>query len=101
MHLDRLIVILEAVAIAGRAVSASEIQQATGLPRPTCYRLLQALAEQRLLDEPSTGQYRVGERVVRLALLGQTDIDVCQAAAPTLRLAADEFGESVFLVTLS
>ncbi|WP_297773557.1 IclR family transcriptional regulator [uncultured Roseovarius sp.] len=89
--------LLETVAIAGRAVTTPEIQQATGLPRPTCYRLLQSLAEHRLLDEPEPGRFLIGERLVRLALLGQTDVDASQAAAPTLREAADAFGEAVFL----
>jgi len=97
MHLDRLTHLLETVAIAGRAVTATEIQQTTGLPRPTCYRLLQSLAEHRLLDEPEPGRYLIGTRLVRLALLGQTDVDASQAAAPTLRDAADQFGEAVFL----
>jgi len=97
MHLERLLAVLEAVAVSGRAVSAPEVQQLTGLPRPTCYRLLQSLADQRLLDEPEPGRYLVGERLVRLALLGQTDVDASQSAAPTLREAADQFGEAVFL----
>jgi len=98
MHLDRLITVLEAVAIAGRAVSPTDVQRATGLPRPTCYRLLQTLAEHRLLDEPEGAlRYLIGERLQRIALLGQTDVDVCQAATPTLRDAAIEFGEAVFL----
>lgn len=97
MHLDRLTSLLETVAIAGRAVSTAEIQQATGLPRPTCYRLLQSLAEHRLLDEPEPGRFLIGERLVRLALLGQTDVDASAATAPTLRKAADTFGEAVFL----
>ena len=97
MHLDRLMTVLEAVAISGRAVTAPEVQQATGLPRPTCYRLLQTMAENRLLDEVAPGRYLVGARMVRLALLGQSDVDVCQAAAPSLKEAADRFGEAVFL----
>jgi len=97
MYLERLLAVLEAVAVSGRAVTAPEIQHLTGLPRPTCYRLLQSLAEQRLLDEPEPGRYLVGERLVRLALLGQTDVDASRAAAPTLREAADQLGEAVFL----
>lgn len=98
MHIERLIHILETVAVAGRPVSASELQLATGLPRPTCYRLLQTLAEHRVLDEPGTAsRYVIGERLVRIALLGQSDIDVCKATAPTLRAAAIELGEAVFL----
>lgn len=98
MHLDRLISVLETVAIAGRAVSPGDVQRATGLPRPTCYRLLQTLAEHRLLDEPEGGsRYLIGDRLKRIAFLGQSDVDVCLAAAPTLRETAIEFGEAVFL----
>ncbi len=97
MHLDRLITTLETVASAGRPVSATQVQQASGLPRPTCYRLLASLAEHRLLDEPEPGRYRVGQRIMRLALLGQTDEQASRAAAPILSEAADHFGEAVFL----
>ena len=34
---------------------------------------------------------------MRLALLGQTDVDICRSAAPTLQRAADNLGEAVFL----
>lgn len=98
MHLDRLITIIEAVATAGRPVTAMELQEVTGLPRPTCYRLLQTLAEHRLLDvEEDSSRYLIGERLVRIALLGQTDVDVRQVAMPTMRDAAIELGEAVFL----
>lgn len=98
MHLSRLISVLETVAVAGRAVSAPELQQATGLPRPTCYRLLQTLTEHRLLNDPDgNGRYLVGERLVRIALLGQADVDVRRAAASAMKEAAIEFGEAVFL----
>jgi DNA-binding IclR family transcriptional regulator len=98
MHLDRLISVLETVAIAGRPVSASELQKATGLPRPTCYRLLQTLAEHRLLDDPDgNSRYLVGDRLIRIALTGKSDVDVRHAAAPAMKEAATGFGESVFL----
>jgi len=47
MHFDRLINLLEIVAVAGRPVAVAEIHKATGLPRPTCYRLIQTLCGQR------------------------------------------------------
>jgi DNA-binding IclR family transcriptional regulator len=98
MHLDRLITVLEAVAVAGRPISAPELQQATGLPRPTCYRLLQTLAENRLLDNADDkSRYLIGERLMRIALLGKTDVDVRHAAAPSLKEAAVGLGEAVFL----
>ena len=98
MHLERLISVLETVALAGRPVSASEVREATGLPRPTCYRLLQSLVDHRLLDDPKgTSRYLVGERLERIALLGKSDADVRHAAAPTMKGAAIDFGEAVFL----
>ena len=67
MHLDRLIAVLETVASAGRAVSPVDVQRATDIPRPTCYRLLQTLAEHRLLDEPEGGsRYLIGDRLKQL-----------------------------------
>jgi len=98
MHLDRLIQVLEAVAIAGKPVSTAEVQRVTGIPRPTCYRLLQDLANHRLLDQPGdASRYLVGDRLKRIVLLGQSDADICLATAPTLQEAAIEFGEAVFL----
>ncbi|MCG6889217.1 MAG: helix-turn-helix domain-containing protein [Gammaproteobacteria bacterium] len=98
MHLDRLIQVLEAVAIAGKPVSPAEVQRVTRIPRPTCYRLLQTLASYRLLDQlGDVARYQVGDRLKRIALLGQSDADVCLATASTLQEAAIEFGEAVFL----
>lgn len=98
MHLDRLISILEIVAVAGRPVSAIEIQKATGLPKPTCYRLVQTLLDQGLVTAPSgDGRIVIGERLIRIALLGKSDVDVRRAAAPLLKAAAVQFNETVFL----
>lgn len=96
MHLDRLVTVLETVAVAGRPITVAELQSATDLPRPTCYRLMQTLSEHRLLAE-SDGRYQIGERLTRIALLGQMDADVRRAAAPTMQEAAIGFGETVFL----
>ncbi|MEM7061090.1 MAG: IclR family transcriptional regulator [Pseudomonadota bacterium] len=97
MHLDRLMSVLEAVALAGRPVSPADLVAATGLPRPTCYRLIQSLTDQRLLDEPEPGRYITGARLLRLALHGQPDQDISARAAPILQEAAETFGDAVFL----
>jgi len=98
MHLDRLITILESVAAAGRPLSAAELHRVTGLPRPTCYRLIQTLAQHRLLDSDNNGsRYQIGERLLRIALLGRSDVDVRMAATPVLKDAAIDLGEAVFL----
>jgi IclR family transcriptional regulator, acetate operon repressor len=98
MHLDRLITLLELVAVAGKPISQAELQKATGLPKPTCYRLVQTLQDHRLVDTPdNTGNVIIGERLIRIALLGKADIDVRKAAAPLLKTSAIEYNETVFL----
>lgn len=98
MHLDRLIAILEMIAVAGRPLSVAEVQKATGLPKPTCYRLMQTLQEQRLVDDPDgSSRFVIGERLIRIALLGKSDVDVRRCSAPLLKSAAIELRETVFL----
>lgn len=98
MHLDRLITILEIVAVAGRPVSAVELHKATGFPKPTCYRLVQTLMDHGLVVAPSgDGRVVIGDRLIRLGLLGKSDVDVRKAAAPLLKAAAVRFNETVFL----
>jgi len=98
MRLDRLIAVLEAVAVAGRAISAAEIHRVTGLPKPTCYRMLQTLSEHGLLDQgDQEGRYVVGKRFMRIALMGQSDADIRLATAPILKDAAIDMGEAFFL----
>jgi DNA-binding IclR family transcriptional regulator len=101
VHFERLITLLERIAVAGRPVSVGEVQRATDLPRPTVYRLLQTLVEHRLIESPNDdGRYVIADRLIRMALLGNSDADVRQATAPLLRKAAAELGDAVFLSRL-
>ncbi|OED42144.1 IclR family transcriptional regulator [Chromatiales bacterium (ex Bugula neritina AB1)] len=98
MHLERLTSVLEAIAIAGRPLAAGDLHEMTRLPLPTCYRLLQLLREQRLIEDPgANNRYVIGERLVRIAFLAKTDADVCAVTAPILKKATGQFGEAVFL----
>ena len=68
MHLERLISLLEVIAVAGRPLTAAEIQRATGLPKPSCYRLIQSLVDQKLVDQPAEdGKVIIGERLIRIS----------------------------------
>lgn len=98
MHLDRIITLLETIATAGRPLSVMEVQQATELPRPTCYRLLQTMTDHGLLDDQDgDSKYVLGDRLIRIALLGTSDVDVRQAATPLMKEAANRLGQTVFL----
>ncbi len=98
MHLERLIGLLEIVAVMGRPVSVAEAPRSTDLPKPSCYRLIQTLIDQKLLDQPGgNAKVVIGERLIRIALLGKSDVDVRRSAAPLLKTAAMAINETVFL----
>lgn len=102
MSLERLIVMLEAIAEAGRPMSAAEIQRATGLPRPTCYRLIQSLASQRLIDAgEEDGRWVLGDRFYRIAMIGRSNADIRLATSPLIKDAAINDGETFFLSHLA
>lgn len=93
--------ILEMTATAGRPISVSQLRKATGLPRPTCYRMVQTLTDHRLLDaQGKDGGYVIGERLIRLALLGKSDIDVRRATAGHIKEAAIHLADATFLARL-
>jgi DNA-binding IclR family transcriptional regulator len=98
VHLARLINLLEIISVAGRPLTAAEICSVTDLPKPTCYRLLQTLLSESLIEEPSNdGRYIVGERLIRIALLGKSDVDVRRVSSVLLKAAATKFNETTFL----
>lgn len=98
MHLERLISLLEIIAVVGRPVSVTEVQTASGLPKPTCYRLVQTLQDQGLIEDANgDGRFTIGDRLIRIALLGKSDVDVRRVSAPLLRSAATKINETMFL----
>ena len=97
MHLERLIRILETVALSGGAISVGDISAATGYPKPTCYRLVQDLKSAGLLDMPEKGLFRIGDRLHRISQFDRNDIDVRAIAEPFLRTLSDAFGVASFL----
>ncbi len=99
--LDRYCDILEAVAAAPTPVTAGDLARLTGLPRPTSYRLVAALLEHGLLEsDDAGGRYRLGRRLMRLAVTGRSDADIAGAVSPHLRKLVAKAGEAAFLSRL-
>ena len=98
MQLDRIMMVLEYVAAANRPVSATELHRLTEIPKPTCYRALQKLAENGFIEDvEAAGRYSIGRRLRAAVLHGQSNFDVCEATRPFLKEAAGEYDEAVFL----
>jgi len=93
--------ILEAVVRAGHPVSLDEVTDASGLPKPTVFRILAMLLEGGLLRrEPLSKRYTVGTRLSAFAL------DVLQQSSlrgewhRILQQLVDEIGETCNLTTV-
>lgn len=97
MHLDRLVRILEVVAMSGGAATVNDISAATGYPRPSVYRLVQDLLAAELLQTPDKGVFRIGPRLHRISRLDKTDAEISVIVEPYLAKLANEFGVACFL----
>jgi DNA-binding IclR family transcriptional regulator len=98
---ERAVDILEALAAARRAMSVVELGTATGLSRPTLYRLLGTLAARGLVRAEREGaRYGLGPGLMRLAHAWGTGSDITSAARPVLEALRDESGETAALFLL-
>jgi len=93
--------VLEVLVRTGRAVTLSELMQATELPKPTLHRTLALFEEAGFLSrEPGGRAYIIGERLARFGL----DVLRNDAAATerriVLRRVVSEIGESCNLAVL-
>ncbi len=79
-------------------LSLAQIAAAVGLPRSTVQRIVQALAEERLLIAAGTSGVRLGPELLALAGAAQDSaVDRCR---PVLQRLADTTGETVDLSIL-
>ena len=99
MHLERLILILEAVGQRG-ASRVRELCEATGLPKPTTYRLVHELVGTGLLEPNGGGTFILGARLTRICRDDNSDAQLLTLVAPELRRAANKFGAAFFLSRL-
>ncbi|MFT4470204.1 IclR family transcriptional regulator [Arthrobacter sulfonylureivorans] len=88
--------------IVGRApetgAALGDIVQASGLTRPTVYRLLNSLAAEGLLDHHAeTGSWHLGPELYVLGSVAASRFAIEDLARPSLQRLADETGESAFL----
>ena len=93
---QRAIAILDELAAARTELGTNEIARRTGINVSTISRILATLAGGGLVDHvPSTGRYRIGAGIVRLA--GAVELDIRSLARPHLEELATHLGETVTL----
>lgn len=93
--------VLEVLVRAGRAVTLSELMQATELPKPTLHRTLALFEEAGFLArEPGGRAYIIGERLSRFALDVLRNDGAATERRTVLRRVVSEIGESCNLAVL-
>src|ERR1700752_3335711 len=93
--------VLEVLVRAGRAVTLSELMQATDLPKPTLHRALALFEEAGFLArEPGGRAYVIGERLSRFGLDVLRNDGAATERRTVLRRVVSETGESCNLAVL-
>lgn len=98
---DKAFGLLEFLAAATKPSSLQEVTEAVSLPKPTAYRLLQAMQKMGYVSRPAGSRdYLVGPRAARLAASDPFAL-LKTAALPLLRRINQEFNETANLGVLS
>lgn len=93
--------VLEQVSGFGRPVRFSEVLSQSDLPKPTLYRFMQTLTNQRMLEyDPDRQTYAPGTRLVRLAHSAWSQSSLAQVAGDHLHALSEATGETVHLAKL-
>src|ERR1035438_4206547 len=93
--------VLEVLVRAGRAVTLSELMQATELPKPTLHRTLALFEEAGFLcREPGGRAYMIGDRLSRFGLEVLRNDGAATMRRVVLRRVVSEIGESCNLAVL-
>jgi IclR family acetate operon transcriptional repressor len=92
---DRAVTVLEILARRGEA-GVTEIAVELGVHKSTAFRLVGALEQRGLVDQPrGRGKYRLGLGVVRLAGAATAQFDLARESRAVCERLADELGETV------
>lgn len=95
---ERALDVLLAFADQGGDLGITELSRHLGLPKPTVYRFVEALARRDLLARDSQRRrYRLGLSALRLGSAYLRDLDVRRVALPVMQELARATGETVDL----
>src|SRR5882757_7077860 len=99
--IDRVLALLEILAANGPAMTLAELARRVDLPKSTALRLLAVLQRHRFVErESSTGDYRLGLKLLELGSQAAAQFDFGDRAQPCLDRLMSSTGESVYLSVL-
>ena len=92
--------LLEVLARRGEAMGVSELAGSVGMPKSGVHRLLQALVDERYVEQSSSGRYRVSIKLWEVASAALPGFDLRRHAEGVMHALVEETGESVHLSVL-
>jgi DNA-binding IclR family transcriptional regulator len=95
--LDRMTVLLDALACERDPVNLKKLSAVTGLHPSTAHRILNDMVLARFVDRPEPGQYRLGMRLLELGNLVKGRISVRDASLEMMRELHKATGQTVNL----
>jgi DNA-binding IclR family transcriptional regulator len=98
---DRALDILSMFTEQRLAISAAEVAEQLDVARSTAYRYVQSLVGSGFLEEAEGGRFRLGRRILELALLARRGVGLSEIARPIMHRLAAEVGETVLLTRLA
>lgn len=97
--IERVVAMLRVVASRGRSgMRLNDVVAASGLPTSTCFRMLQRLEVEGLVERhPVTRKYFLGPLLHELGLLARPRVELAERCEATLAELADETHDTVYL----
>lgn len=82
-------------------IGAREVADQLGVARSTAYRYVQSLVQSGFLEEAETGKFRLGRRILELAIIARRGLGLSEVARPVMRRLCTDLGETVLLTRLA
>jgi DNA-binding IclR family transcriptional regulator len=95
--IDRMSMLLEAVARYPEPVSLKILAAETGLHSSTAFRILDSMISNGFVERDASGKYQLGRKLLRLGSRVRAQSDVRQIAQPIMSRLRDQLGESINL----
>jgi len=92
--------LLEVLARRGSPMGVSELAGAVGMPKSGVHRLLQALVDERYVEQSSSGRYRVSIKLWEVASAALPGFDLRRHAEGVMHALVEDTGESAHLSVL-
>jgi DNA-binding IclR family transcriptional regulator len=95
--IERMMTLLDALAVAPEPASLKQLAAATELHPSTAHRILAAMTAARFVERHDAGTYRLGIRLLELGNIVKSRINLREVALPFMQALHEAIGEAVNL----